>query len=109
MKENLAAEAAAIQQGGTWKTEREIISRQGSNITVRKPDGSQIECINFCANNYLGLAGHPDVCQGTIDMVQQYGAGLSSARFICGTQDIHLEVCSENTVLFTRNTSSFSL
>ena len=92
MKETLAAEASAIQQAGTWKSEREIISKQGSNITVRKPNGEIIECINFCANNYLGLSGHPDVVKGTVDCVEKYGAGLSSARFICGTQEIHLEL-----------------
>merc|ERR1711953_470976 len=92
LKENLAAEAAAIKNAGTWKSEREIISRQGSNISVRKPTGEVIECINFCANNYLGLSGHPDVVKGTCDMVEKYGAGLSSARFICGTQEIHLEL-----------------
>jgi len=92
LKETLAAEASAIQQAGTWKSEREIISKQGSNITVRKPNGEVIECINFCANNYLGLSGHPDVVKGTVDCVEKYGAGLSSARFICGTQEIHLEL-----------------
>ena len=51
-----------------------------------------IDCINFCANNYLGLSSHPEVCEAAKEAVETHGAGLSSVRFICGTQDIHLEL-----------------
>ena len=106
LKESFAAEGSAIKAAGTWKDERQIISKQGSHfsliqnlrysqgaaIRVRKPCGTEINCVNFCANNYLGLSAHPEVVDGARAALESHGAGLSSVRFICGTQDIHLEL-----------------
>ncbi|XP_061893118.1 2-amino-3-ketobutyrate coenzyme A ligase, mitochondrial-like [Entelurus aequoreus] len=80
----LNGELESIRTAGTWKSERIISSKQGPHINV---DGSRI--LNFCANNYLGLSSHPEVVQAGIDALKSYGAGLSSVRFICGTQDLH--------------------
>ncbi|KAM6966618.1 2-amino-3-ketobutyrate coenzyme A ligase, mitochondrial [Tautogolabrus adspersus] len=82
----LESELDGIRAAGTWKAERIITSKQGRQITV---DGSQGGILNFCANNYLGLSSHPAVVQAGIDALKAYGAGLSSVRFICGTQDLH--------------------
>ncbi|XP_077590594.1 2-amino-3-ketobutyrate coenzyme A ligase, mitochondrial [Stigmatopora nigra] len=79
-------ELESIRVAGTWKAERIITSKQGPHIKV---DRSQNEILNFCANNYLGLSSHPEVVQAGIDALKTYGAGLSSVRFICGTQDLH--------------------
>lgn len=92
LKESFAAEGSAIKAAGTWKDERQIISKQGAAIRVRKPCGTEISCVNFCANNYLGLSAHPEVVGGAQAALESHGAGLSSVRFICGTQDIHLEL-----------------
>ncbi|XP_023325028.1 2-amino-3-ketobutyrate coenzyme A ligase, mitochondrial [Eurytemora carolleeae] len=77
-----------IREAGTWKSERIITSRQDVNITVE----GRSEILNFCANNYLGLSSHPLVIQAGIDALKTHGAGLSSVRFICGTQDIHKDL-----------------
>ncbi|XP_076853328.1 2-amino-3-ketobutyrate coenzyme A ligase, mitochondrial [Brachyhypopomus gauderio] len=82
----LEKELDTIRAAGTWKGERVITSKQGPRITV---DGSRGDILNFCANNYLGLSSHPEVIQAGIAALQTYGAGLSSVRFICGTQDLH--------------------
>ncbi|KAF4115604.1 2-amino-3-ketobutyrate coenzyme A ligase, mitochondrial [Onychostoma macrolepis] len=82
----LDGELDAIRTAGTWKGERVITSQQGPHISV---DGSRGDILNFCANNYLGLSSHPEVVKAGIDALQKYGAGLSSVRFICGTQSIH--------------------
>ncbi|KAL7860422.1 hypothetical protein AOLI_G00167710 [Acnodon oligacanthus] len=82
----LESELDAIRAAGTWKGERVITSKQGAHIGV---DGSSGDILNFCANNYLGLSSHPEVIQAGIEALQKYGAGLSSVRFICGTQDLH--------------------
>ena len=74
---------------GTWKDERVITSKQGAEINV---EGSPNQLLNFCANNYLGLSSHPEVIQAAKDALDRYGAGLSSVRFICGTQDIHKDL-----------------
>lgn len=79
----------AIKQAGTWKNERVITSKQGPEINVQ---GSKDKMLNFCANNYLGLSSHPEVINAAKDALDKYGAGLSSVRFICGTQDIHKEL-----------------
>lgn len=73
---------------GLYKTERVITSPQGTEIEV----GTRGKVLNFCANNYLGLANHPDVLQAAKDTIDSRGYGLSSVRFICGTQDIHKEL-----------------
>ena len=84
-KESLANDLKEIKEAGLWKTERIIASEQKNDITLA--DGREV--INMCANNYLGLANNPDVIQAAKDSYQQWGFGLSSVRFICGTQTIH--------------------
>jgi glycine C-acetyltransferase len=84
-KESLAKELDEIKQAGLWKTERVIASEQKNDITLA--DGREV--INMCANNYLGLANNPEVIQAAKDSYDQWGFGLSSVRFICGTQSIH--------------------
>uniref|UniRef100_A0A8C2ZZR6 2-amino-3-ketobutyrate coenzyme A ligase, mitochondrial n=1 Tax=Cyclopterus lumpus TaxID=8103 RepID=A0A8C2ZZR6_CYCLU len=83
----LESELDGIRSAGTWKSERIITSRQGPRINVDGSSSSGI--LNFCANNYLGLSSHPEVVQAGIDALKTHGAGLSSVRFICGTQDLH--------------------
>jgi glycine C-acetyltransferase len=77
-----------IREAGLYKDERIITSPQDSSITVR--DGGSV--INFCANNYLGLSNHPTIVAAARDSLDQWGFGLSSVRFICGTQTIHKEL-----------------
>lgn len=84
-KESFTKDLAEIKQAGLWKTERIIASQQKNEITLA--DGREV--INMCANNYLGLANNPDVIQAAKDSYDQWGFGLSSVRFICGTQTIH--------------------
>ncbi len=84
-KESITKDLAEIKDAGLWKTERIIASPQNNDITLA--DGSEV--INMCANNYLGLANHPDVIQAAKDSYDHWGFGLSSVRFICGTQTIH--------------------
>jgi glycine C-acetyltransferase len=84
-KESLAKDLAEIKEAGLWKTERVIASQQKNDITLA--DGSEV--INMCANNYLGLANNPEVIQAAKDSYDHWGFGLSSVRFICGTQTIH--------------------
>lgn len=84
-KESLAKDLAEIKEAGLWKTERVIASEQKNDITLA--DGSEV--INMCANNYLGLANNPEVIQAAKDSYDHWGFGLSSVRFICGTQTIH--------------------
>ncbi|XP_028683560.2 2-amino-3-ketobutyrate coenzyme A ligase, mitochondrial isoform X2 [Macaca mulatta] len=82
----LEGELEGIRGAGTWKSERVITSRQGPHIHV---DGVSGGILNFCANNYLGLSSHPKVIQAGLQALEEFGAGLSSVRFICGTQSIH--------------------
>ncbi|MEN9697777.1 MAG: hypothetical protein RLZ56_1198 [Bacteroidota bacterium] len=81
----LTKELAAIQEAGLFKKERIITSPQAAEITI---EGGK-EVLNFCANNYLGLSSHPKVIQAAKDAIDSHGYGMSSVRFICGTQDIH--------------------
>jgi len=85
----LGQQLDGIREAGTWKAERVITSRQAVNINV---SGSEGNILNFCANNYLGLSSHPDVIAAGKAALDQYGAGLASVRFICGTQTIHKEL-----------------
>jgi len=87
-KEYLQKELEEIKASGLYKNERIIVTPQGGDIKVS--DGSEV--INFCANNYLGLSSHPDVIQASKDALDSHGYGMSSVRFICGTQDIHKEL-----------------
>jgi glycine C-acetyltransferase len=81
---HLQNELNTIEQNGIFKRERIITSPQGAEITV---NGKTV--LNFCANNYLGLSSHPEVIQAAKDTLDSHGFGMSSVRFICGTQDIH--------------------
>ncbi|QNL51263.1 glycine C-acetyltransferase [Olivibacter sp. SDN3] len=84
----LQKELADIEQAGLYKRERIIVSPQGADIKVQ----GDAEVVNFCANNYLGLSSHPTVIAAAKDAIDTYGYGMSSVRFICGTQDIHKEL-----------------
>ena len=88
MKDHLTAELASIQEAGLYKRERIITTPQGASI--RTSDGKEV--LNFCANNYLGLSSHPLVLDAAKRAVDTHGFGMSSVRFICGTQDIHKEL-----------------
>jgi len=99
----IAKEVTEIQTSGLYKTERVISSPQGAEITV---NGKTV--LNFCANNYLGLSSHPKVIEAAHKSIDSRGYGMSSVRFICGTQDIHKElekkisefVGTEDTILY---------
>lgn len=91
IKEHLAAELDTIKENGLYKKERIIASPQGAEITL---DSGQ-KVLNFCANNYLGLSSHPEVIQAAKDALDTHGFGMSSVRFICGTQDIHKQLEKE--------------
>ena len=84
-KEHLKKQLVDIKSSGLYKNERIIVTPQGSDIRVS--DG--LEVINFCSNNYLGLSSHPEMIQASKDVLDSHGFGMSSVRFICGTQDIH--------------------
>lgn len=88
-KDILEGELEGIREAGTWKTERVITTKQAVQIKV---EGNNANILNFCSNNYLGLSSNPEVVQAGKDALDKYGAGLSSVRFICGTQDIHMEL-----------------
>lgn len=88
IKEHLKQEIESIKNDGLFKEERIIVSPQDAVIKINTGQ----EVINFCANNYLGLSSHPDVIQAAKDAMDTHGFGMSSVRFICGTQDIHKEL-----------------
>ncbi len=85
IKSFLSQELKSIQENGLMKKERIITSPQGAKVTVNTGD----EVVIMCANNYLGLSSHPEVVQAAKDTLDSHGFGMSSVRFICGTQDIH--------------------
>ena len=85
MKEFLTAELDAIKEAGIFKKERIITTPQGANVHVSTGE----DVVIMCANNYLGLSSHPEVVQAAKDSLDTHGYGMSSVRFICGTQDIH--------------------
>jgi glycine C-acetyltransferase len=87
-KEHLAAELKAIEEAGLYKRERIITTPQGA--VIKTSDGKEV--LNFCANNYLGLSSHPLVLEAAKRAIDTHGFGMSSVRFICGTQDIHKEL-----------------
>ncbi|UJR10062.1 hypothetical protein I4U23_014284 [Adineta vaga] len=89
LNKHINPELDSIRQAGTWKTERIITTSQSSHIKV---DKSSNDLLNFCANNYLGLANNSEIIQAAKTALDQYGAGLSSVRFICGTQIIHKQL-----------------
>lgn len=87
---DLTTELAKIKEAALFKEERIILSDQKPDITVTYPKGSEPrEVLNFCSNNYLGLANHPKVIAAAHEALDKYGFGLASVRFICGTQDVH--------------------
>ncbi|OUS01525.1 glycine C-acetyltransferase [Flavobacteriales bacterium 33_180_T64] len=88
IQQHLQNEIESIKNDGLFKEERIITSPQGAEITLST--GQTV--LNFCANNYLGLSSHPDVIQAAKDAMDTHGFGMSSVRFICGTQDIHKEL-----------------
>jgi len=88
IKESLQKEIEAIKQQGLYKKERIITSRQAAEI--KTTEGKEV--LNFCANNYLGLSSHPDVINAAKATIDSHGFGMSSVRFICGTQDIHKDL-----------------
>ncbi|EDP72727.1 2-amino-3-ketobutyrate coenzyme A ligase [Flavobacteriales bacterium ALC-1] len=88
IKNHLQQEIESIKEAGLFKEERIITSPQGAEITLNT--GQKV--LNFCANNYLGLSAHPEVIQAAKDTMDTHGFGMSSVRFICGTQDIHKEL-----------------
>ena len=103
-RERLVEELQQIEDAGLWKQERLITGPQGVRITTE--DG---EALNFCANNYLGLSSHPAILEAAHAALDSHGFGLSSVRFICGTQDIHKQLeariskflSTEDTILYT--------
>ncbi|MGC1205875.1 MAG: glycine C-acetyltransferase [Flavobacteriaceae bacterium] len=88
LKNHLQEELQDIKNNGLYKEERIITSAQGAEITLNTGE----TVLNFCANNYLGLSSHPEVVQAAKDAMDTHGFGMSSVRFICGTQDIHKEL-----------------
>ena len=88
IQQHLQQEIKDIKDNGLYKEERIITSPQGAEITLNTGE----TVLNFCANNYLGLSSHPEVIQAAKDAMDTHGFGMSSVRFICGTQDIHKEL-----------------
>lgn len=109
LKDQLTAELAQIQEAGTFKHERVISTPQSNRITAGPLGRDGAEVLNFCANNYLGLADHPDLLAAAKQALDERGFGMASVRFICGTQDLHLELekkvsaflGTEDTILFS--------
>lgn len=105
VKDALTADLEGIRDAGLYKDERIIVSDQAANITVSTGE----EVLNFCANNYLGLSNNPDLIEAAKSAMDKYGFGLSSVRFICGTQDQHKELegsisrflQTDDTILYT--------
>ncbi len=93
MKQDLQKELAAIREAGLYKEERYILTPQAADIEVEYPPGApKKRVLNFCANNYLGLSSHPRVLRAAREALETHGYGMSSVRFICGTQDIHKQL-----------------
>ncbi len=99
-----------IRNKGLEKIERNIVTAQDAEITCEFPPGSEArKVLNFCANNYLGLSSHPEVIKAAHEALDKWGYGLSSVRFICGTQELHTQLerkvseflGTEETILFS--------
>ena len=103
-RERFVEELQQIEDAGLWKQERQITGPQGAVVTTA--DG---QALNFCSNNYLGLSSHPEILESAKSALDSHGFGLSSVRFICGTQDIHKQLeqrisrflSTEDTILYT--------
>jgi glycine C-acetyltransferase len=89
--DHLRTVLADIEAQGLMKRERLITSPQGSQVTVAGASGPR-QMVNLCANNYLGLADHPAISDAAAEALEQYGFGMASVRFICGTLDLHREL-----------------
>lgn len=109
IKDQLQAELDDIRTAGLFKTERSINSPQSSHVTAGQIGQPGATVLNFCANNYLGLADHPEIITAAKEAMDSRGFGMASVRFICGTQDLHLELearvsrflGTEDTILFS--------
>jgi glycine C-acetyltransferase len=109
IKDQLQGELEEIRTAGLFKTERHIDSPQASHISAAQLGQPSNTVLNFCANNYLGLADHPDIIAAAKSAMDERGFGMASVRFICGTQDLHLELearvsqflGTEDTILFS--------
>ena len=109
IKDQLRDELEEIRTAGLYKTERSISSPQSSHITAGQIGAPGADVLNFCANNYLGLADHPDIINAAKTAMDERGFGMASVRFICGTQDLHLKLearvsaflGTEDTILFS--------
>ncbi|WP_311214346.1 MULTISPECIES: glycine C-acetyltransferase [unclassified Arthrobacter] len=109
IKDQLQGELDEIRSAGLFKTERHIDSPQASHIAAGQLGQPANKVLNFCANNYLGLADHPDIIAAAKYAMDERGFGMASVRFICGTQDLHLELearvskflGTEDTILFS--------
>ncbi|WP_394160163.1 glycine C-acetyltransferase [Galactobacter valiniphilus] len=109
VKDQLAAQLAQIEADGLTKRERIITSPQGASVEAADPGAEPRPVLNFCANNYLGLADDPRLIDAAKDALDERGFGMASVRFICGTQDTHLELerrvsgflGTEDTILFS--------
>ncbi|MDQ0801875.1 glycine C-acetyltransferase [Arthrobacter sp. SLBN-112] len=109
IKDQLRDELDEIRTAGLYKTERSISSPQSSHITAGQIGAPGTDVLNFCANNYLGLADHADIISAAKAAMDERGFGMASVRFICGTQDLHLELearvsaflGTEDTILFS--------
>jgi glycine C-acetyltransferase len=109
IKDQLGTELEEIRTAGLFKTERSINSPQSSHINAGTLGQPGADVLNFCANNYLGLADHPDIIKAAKEAMDERGFGMASVRFICGTQDLHLELearvsrflGTEETILFS--------
>src|SRR5215475_4880020 len=104
-RDRLAQELDSIREQGLYKTERVIATPQSS--AIKTADGREV--LNFCANNYLGLADHPEIIAAAKEALDTHGFGLASVRFICGTQDLHKDLeatiskffGTDDTILYT--------
>lgn len=107
--QHLSDETAALHTQGLYKSERVIVSPQQADITVHRAQNDDKQVINLCANNYLGLANHPDLIAAAHTALDTHGLGMASVRFICGTQDLHKQLerkvseylKTEDTILYT--------
>ena len=88
LSQRFADEVASIQDQGLYKDERVITTPQGVEISTLAAG----KVLNFCANNYLGLANHKDIVNAAMQALQDHGFGMASVRFICGTQDLHKQL-----------------
>ncbi|WP_427016850.1 glycine C-acetyltransferase [Pseudarthrobacter sp. P1] len=109
MKDQLATELDELRTAGLFKAERQITTAQSSHIMAGPLDAAPAAVLNFCANNYLGLADHPEIIEAAKTAMDERGFGMASVRFICGTQDTHLALekrvseflGTEDTILFS--------